>query len=496
MEVTSSTPIEVTPSIQQMSTEVTPSPPIRVTSPIQQVPMEVTSSTPIEVTPSIQQMSTEVTPSSTQTDHVIQSSPSLSTTTTVPVDQHDRGNITSSDNMEIPVAHDVPPEPLSRKIHDDCVFVRHVGSNFSLIAVHVDDILQVATSDLLVQELHDKLIERFQNIVYHPNPDSYLGLNIDRSSDGSEIKVNHLGKITELCSRYLRAGTKSMRHPAREDLFNIRESPALGDQAKQEYLSIVMALMYIGRLTRIDILLPTTFLASRAHVATEDDLAKLLHILCYLSGTPALGITISCTHLSIHIQCDASYGVHTDARSHTGYVIMLGGKSFLFAKSSKQKTVSTSSTEAEVHALVDAVKTGLWLQDLIHDLGLKDRSSVKIYQDNQSAIQLVSISENNAKGSKHYMVKLTFLKELSMEGKIELEYLCTDEMSADMLTKPLVGKKFMKHRQAIMGYVETDQRGMLADITNQYIYDSSLDLVLYSTEHFDLFADLLTDSQK
>jgi len=37
---------------------------------------------------------------------------------------------------------------------------------------------------------------------------------------------------------------------------------------------------------------------------------------------------------------------------------------------------------------------------------------------------------------------------------------------------------------------------MLADITNQYIYDSSLDLVLYSTEHFDLFADLLTDSQK
>jgi hypothetical protein len=159
---------------------------------------------------------------------------------------------------------------------DDCVFVRHVRSDFSILAVHVDDILQVATSDDLVSDLHNKLIERFKDVVYHSEVKNYLGLNIVRSEDGTKIKVNHLGKINELCSKYLPSDAKSMNYPSKEDLFHVHDSERLDEATNKVYLSIVMSLLYIARLTRPDTLLPSAFLASRAHLATVQDLRKLM----------------------------------------------------------------------------------------------------------------------------------------------------------------------------------------------------------------------------
>ena len=171
---------------------------------------------------------------------------------------------------------------------------------------------------------------------------------------------------------------------------------------------------------------------------------------------------------------------------------MLGGSSFLFGKSAKQKTVSTSSTEAEITALVDAVKTSIWLQDLIQNIGLIERSPIIVYQDNQSAIQLVSNIDNKAKGSRHFLVRLTYLRELSTEQKIMVEYLQTDDMAADMLTKPTVGKKFKKHMNKIMGSVRLDQRGVLADISYHPNHITIMDMLLYSNEILDQFTDKLT----
>ena len=105
--------------------------------------------------------------------------------------------------------------------------------------------------------------------------------------------------------------------------------------------------MYLARLTRPDLLLPVTYLASKSHCATTEDLKKAERILYYLVYTRDLGITIRCEGLQLKCLCDASYGVHDDGRSHTGYIITLGEtRSYLHARSGKQKLTATSSTDS------------------------------------------------------------------------------------------------------------------------------------------------------
>ena len=62
---------------------------------------------------------------------------------------------------------------------------------------------------------------------------------------------------------------------------------------------------------------------------------------------------------------DASYGVHNDARSHTGAVIVIGEAGPIWSKSAKQKSNTKSSAEAELMALSDAAGQVIHMQNFI-----------------------------------------------------------------------------------------------------------------------------------
>eukprot|EP01039_Chlorochromonas_danica_P004965 gene4965-5451_t len=64
------------------------------------------------------------------------------------------------------------------------------------------------------------------------------------------------------------------------------------------------------------------------------------------------------------------YGTHCDGRSHTGYIITLGeSRSFVHARSCKQKLTTLSSTDAEIYAATTASTNITWLASLIDELG-------------------------------------------------------------------------------------------------------------------------------
>ncbi|XP_043813706.1 uncharacterized mitochondrial protein AtMg00810-like [Manihot esculenta] len=62
-------------------------------------------------------------------------------------------------------------------------------------------------------------------------------------------------------------------------------------------------------------------------------------------------------------------GVLDNGRSTTAYVLYLGSN-IISWKSSRQKTVSRSSTEAEYKALANAAAKVFWVQSLLQDLGV------------------------------------------------------------------------------------------------------------------------------
>lgn len=111
----------------------------------------------------------------------------------------------------------------------------------------------------------------------------------------------------------------------------------------------------------------------------------------------------------------------------------------------KQDNVTLSSTEAEYVAMADCCRELNWILRLFDDLKIETTLPVKINEDNQSCIKQLSTLNVNRR-SKHIETKHHFIRQLKQDGIIDPQYLPTEDMIADMMTKPLFGVKLSKFR--------------------------------------------------
>jgi hypothetical protein len=119
-----------------------------------------------------------------------------------------------------------------------------------------------------------------------------------------------------------------------------------------------------------------------------------------------------------------------------------------------QRSVSTSTAEAEYHALAYAGKEAVWIRSLLGQLGFTQDQPMTIYGDNQGALALSENPEFHAR-TKHIDVSAHYIRELTEDHIVKLEYKPTDEMLADCLTKPL---KAAQHQENIKGIGIQDWR--------------------------------------
>lgn len=147
--------------------------------------------------------------------------------------------------------------------------------------------------------------------------------------------------------------------------------------------------------------------------------------------------------------CDASFATETNSRSRYGYIFyVLGG---LVSWTSVHTTrVLTSSTEAECHSVVHTAKENTWIRDFMKELGLFrcDEPTI-IFQDNKGAIALMK-GGGKHKRSKHFTIEFDALREYVREKEIDIRYVETTNMTADIFTKILPKHLFEKHRNTLM----------------------------------------------
>jgi hypothetical protein len=124
-------------------------------------------------------------------------------------------------------------------------------------------------------------------------------------------------------------------------------------------------------------------------------------------------------------------------KSTSGYLFKFVGGTICH-KSSKQRLVTTSTTEAEYVGLTFCSKEATWLVRLLRQLNYlgADITPLKLLGDNQPSIQLVS-SEGYHERTKHVDIYYHYIKDQVKDGKIDLQYVPTAKMAADGLTKPL-----------------------------------------------------------
>lgn len=97
------------------------------------------------------------------------------------------------------------------------------------------------------------------------------------------------------------------------------------------------------------------------------------------------------------------------------------------------------------------VSSALWQRRLLKDLGYGRMVPTVMYEDNQSVIKAAAKGEGDFKRTKHIAMRFFSIKENIDAGEVELKYLPTGDMLADILTKPLQGALFRKLRDKLLG---------------------------------------------
>jgi exosome complex RNA-binding protein Rrp4 len=102
-------------------------------------------------------------------------------------------------------------------------------------------------------------------------------------------------------------------------------------------------LLYLGKRVRPEILTAVALLTTRVTKCNRDDTNKLHRVLSYINSSPERGIILRIGDgpISVRAYIDAAYGVHADAKSHTGCSIIIGESGASYNRSAEQKIVTS-----------------------------------------------------------------------------------------------------------------------------------------------------------
>jgi hypothetical protein len=333
---------------------------------------------------------------------------------------------------------------------DRCVLnIVYKGSQLT-VAMYVDDMMITCIHEEGVDWLLRVLEGRFKDIsVKRGSKLSFLNQTFDFSIKG-QVLVNMEGYTVDLLE--MRRPTKGAVTPATEGLFEVDElSPLLPDIQRALFHSVTAKAYYLSLRARPDILTTAAFLTTRVQAPTEQDMAKLDRMLAYLSVTSEMGIKLGGDGLgpmTVTAYVDASYGVHWDFKSHTGCMISVS-RGPVYVSSKRQKLNSKSSTEAELIGVSDSLSQVIWTREFLLSQGYEVPAAV-VKQDNQSTMILANKGHSTSVKTRHIGTRYFWVQDRIVRGEVILEYLATEDMAADILTKPLQGALFRKMRSLLM----------------------------------------------
>lgn len=216
---------------------------------------------------------------------------------------------------------------------------------------------------------------------------------------------------------------------------------------KEEFQKLIGALLYVATHTRPDIGASVSLLSQKIKQPTEIDWNEAKRIVKYLKGTKELKLKLSNNNEGLKVYADADWAEDkSDSKSYSGFLFQYSGGTIGWA-CRKQSCTAWSNCEAEYVAMAEASRELLWIRKLLKDFNVELTGPISMYEDNQSAIKMVKNGESRNK-TKHVDVKYHFVTDLTRKGIMEIHYCPTDEMIADMMTKPLGATKLKKYREA------------------------------------------------
>jgi len=338
---------------------------------------------------------------------------------------------------------------------DDCTFNRFddKGTIIATIVLHVDDGFITAESERMLDEFFSSLevvlgklsIQRGMVI-------NHLGMQLDFRQKG-KCYVTIEKMIHKILDEW-GVGSTVRDTPARDTLFDLVDSPVLDlDKSKRLHRGIAQ-LLYFTSKVRPDALLPVIYLTSRVRQLNENDQSIFMDVLHYLNGTVDLGLVLGADKdgkIQLRAYADSSFAIHPDAKNQGGTFISYGCGSVL--SRSQKIPVAASTAETELVQLTNTVSTASReLEFAKYQQFMPADEPGILYEDNMSAIHMANKGKSVSHRTRHIKVKYFFVKEFLDSGEFILVHCPTQDMVADILTKPIQGQLFFRLRDLLLGY--------------------------------------------
>jgi len=345
------------------------------------------------------------------------------------------------------------------------------------ITVYVDDFLFAGSNDTIIRYITDGLTTAFGDIKIESGKRlSYLNILIDTS--------NPL-ELTLSMSQYKRDIVEgiilddNVTTPCNHSTFDtiLSESPRLSKDMHEFFHTKTAQILYLSNHLHGELCYYANKLCQRVNAPTIDDLQKLHHLLAYIKHNQDEVLTLDASQFNTpKIYIDASYATNSDYKSQSGLIMYFGRGSFI-CRSHKQHINVKSSTESELVALSDMSSVALGVIYFLQEFGIQF-NSVTIYQDNKSTIKMLNKGYPDGKYSRHINIRSYWLKDLVQRNELQITYISTTDMSADIMTKALPQYVFKRFRDHILGRVLHHEIQMKSILDTKAIQD--IDNISYS----------------
>ena len=337
---------------------------------------------------------------------------------------------------------------------DTCVFIN--SQSGVIISVYVDDLLIFSSKISCINAVKKQLKQEYK-VRDLGEVDQILGVRVQRNRQTRTLTLDQAVYIENFLSKCGMENSRSVSTPI--DGYEALTAAIPGEPRTDqlEYQKRIGYLMYAMTHTRLDITFAVAKLSQFCHDPSVRHRVALDRVLRYLNWTTKLGIIFSGAEGKYIPDplgyADAAYADSSDDRKSThGMALLLTGSACIWT-STKQRTVSTSTTEAEYVAQCQASKQLVWASRWLQQLGFREGGPIELRCDNQGAIALVKNPENHSR-TKHIDVQYHYIREVVEDGLVQISYVPTSEMAADILTKPLTKVAFERCR-TLLGMGET-----------------------------------------
>jgi hypothetical protein len=310
----------------------------------------------------------------------------------------------------------------------------------------VDDIVTLCFPKYInrLNEFEQKLLNRYE---LHSLGELkwFLGIRVERDRDARKLWLCQDSYIEKMAVKFnCNLTGKHPKTPLPLEILTANDQEATAQQILA-YQQRIGSLNFAAVNTHSDVAKAASKLAefltnpSPAHLSTAD------RTIAYLYGTKSYAIEYSGRDFTSNVficSADAAFADDPETRrSSDGYLFQLYGGPIDW-RASKQKTVTTSSTEAELLSITFAAKEAMWWTRFFASIHFDTEQDLSINCDNLQTIRLLT-KETPKLDTKlrHIDIHQNWLRQQVQNQQIRVSWIPTNNMPADGLTKPLPREK-------------------------------------------------------